>query len=332
VDVGEPRAYIENPDVAWHDDTVSLTWSGVDGVSFYNVYVSTGSDLSRATILAQPAGASYTTAALTAGVNYNFWVEGVYADGTTTNTVSGFTSAESSYTGSPSLVAMPWLALLLDQPSTPREFVFVGENTFDPGYLKWYSHLVFNGSNLLTTQNFSHTFVFHATDSDNTMDNSVTSSIYQAGLAFDGTNVFVSGIDNVLYRLDPYSLAVVGQTSLPDSQMRIVSNGVNIFAIKGTSAYRLDGNGSILDTYGFPPIDTVDLTWDGRHFWAIGSHNDTIYQLGIKDGAFEIVATYVVAYTPWYGTGICFVNDRFYIVTSDLNSTDDSKIVQYKLQ
>lgn len=98
VSVAEPAAYLEQPTVSWDDTTMTLRWTGITDVSFYNIYFSTGSDLSRATILAQPSGTEYSTTSLPSNLNYNFWIEGVYADGSATNVVSGSTSVSDGST------------------------------------------------------------------------------------------------------------------------------------------------------------------------------------------------------------------------------------------
>jgi hypothetical protein len=136
------------------------------------------------------------------------------------------------------------------------------------------------------------------------------------GVAFDGTNIWVSNAGNGTVSELTSKGAVVGTYTVGSSPLSLVFDGTNIWVGSTGSGYITElsaSTGSVVGTYnvGF----NIGLAFDGTNIWATSGSHNTVTVLHASNGA--TVTTYNVP----NGYGVTFDGANMWVVS---NSTPGS--------
>jgi len=141
--------------------------------------------------------------------------------------------------------------------------------------------------------------------------------IYPRGLAWDGTNLWLSvGDAKKIYRLNPTTGEVISSFGSPDAIPRgLAWDGTNLW-LAGDYAdkiYKLNPTtGEVISSFASPDIYPYSLAWDGTNLWLAGLSAKKIYKLNPTTG--EVISSFgspdIYTYgLAWDGTNLWLSGD-----------------------
>jgi hypothetical protein len=98
-----------------------------------------------------------------------------------------------------------------------------------------------------------------------------------------------TGANNLIWRLDPQTGAVLGSITPAFDVRDIAFDGTNLWGMSSDTIYHFATDGTLLHTFDAPGDVPIGLTWDGSHLWVLESATQggpawtTIYKLDVND-------------------------------------------------
>ena len=103
-----------------------------------------------------------------------------------------------------------------------------------------------------------------------------------SGLAFDGTNVWLTGQStNTIYELDSLGNVISSFAGPATNPTGLTFDGTNLWVVDRdmNTIYELDTLGNVISSFATPGTDSRGLTWDGTNLWLVEGTGSQIYEL-----------------------------------------------------